>query len=1149
MSDFAKTFVDTFKASSFLEHVKTKGLWAGKTSLINIPDLLGLSNDNEIIELSGHQHVPALLKSIDEVIVNAIDHYFSCLDTRKKVTKIGVTFDKITKVASVYNNGAGIPIVKNSEGCYLIECIFSHFLSGTNIEKQADSIKGGINGIGAKLMNCHSNLFTIETVSNKQKYVQTFKERMSIIEKPVISSTKEEEHTCVTFRPAFEELGYLPNSDYEDDIEYWLRLRLCQASVYVGSKVIVMFNETPVTINDTESLARILAKEDVLISTVAKGPKYNLNITVICSKSKKRGDNMAIINGVISNKGSHINYIRNVIKTYMDTKTAKLKTTIEKKDINIRLVMSGSIPGIDWSGQNKDTLQVSNKILEQYKLQDSFLKQLSLALMDNLMVAKSVSSKEKVEHDKYTKARNIDNAKHRPNCLLLCAEGDSAITLLRTGLTQKCNKMCNKTEFVPSFDWLGIISLQGVVINAAKEVTEYENTEGTVTCVRSDKLKDNKRLKMLVDAFGLDYNCSYSTPEELKTLKYGKLVICTDQDLDGVGKICSLVLVWIHKFWPKLIEHKRVCKLMTPVIRVYNKTKYIEEFYYESELDHWLEHNNSTNMRIKYYKGLATHDSSEAEDMFKLSNFIKNIYTYTLDDVTSSLFNVYFGPDPNLRKKALVVPVRHLTLQESISLKTKQEIPIGQVQLDIDTKLYKNEAINRQLPHAIDGLNPARRKILTASIMRFGQDSKEVKIFQLGGYVADKMLYHHGDMSLNKTIVTMAQSFVGARKYPYLIGIGQFGDRHGSEAGSSRYIYVKLNPIVNLIFPPEDKYLLKYTFDEGIQAEPEYYVPILPMVVLESYQIVTEGWNHRTYGRSLESVVSIVKKYITRNTSVTCNTDRPIGLTIDGNIRLINGVENSFGDYEYDGNVIKIKDLPIGIVTKSYLKNIEKIEYIAKLDDYSSTDEIDIHILLKPGSMDIIKRKYGSYMVDPIEDCFKLKTPLKPNLNYYSCDKAVLECNDYIEAINYWFPVRRDLYKKRLVRREILQRINILKEKQIVRYITMSNELNLSSIEDEDTAGIVLSSNGFLRINSKLLHNPAYINDNLEDLILKSDGSTYDYILDLRERDLTKVSLQKRLNSIEKLTEEYNLTLNHLKDGGTSLWLEEIDTLLKRLKK
>jgi DNA topoisomerase-2 len=1140
-------FIDTFKIADFRDHIVSKAMWAGAVTPIIIQDLLGLTSDNKLIEIT-NPHTPALLKSIDEIIVNAIDHCKGCEKNvpSKRVTKIIVKY--INGKIIVYNNGPGIPLSKDKNGKYYIESAFSTFLAGTNIEKPIDSIKGGINGLGAKIANVHSNEFTVEIVSSRQKYIQIFKNRLSIIEKPIITKTTESEHTEITFIPAYIELGYTNDmAYYKNDIDMWLRLRMCQVTAYIGIEV--MYNDILCTTTSSELLAKIISNEnESVISTICKsnnGHMLYVSIIIPQEKTKRKSciQNMTIVNGVVSTKGSHINYIRKTIKEYTDNKINKLTKGSHINDINIRLVVCGAIPNIDWSGQNKDQVQVSNKVLETYKIQDSFLKQISALLVGSIVVSQPI--KEKIEHDKYIKARNINNNKLKKQCLLLAAEGDSAITLLRTGLTQKCNKKCDKSEFIPSFDWVGIISLQGVVINAAKEITGYETCEGSYN-VRSEKLKNNKRLNMLADAFGLRYDYTYESQKELDTLHYGKLIICTDQDLDGIGKICSLVLVWIYTFWPHLIKAKRIGKLMTPVIRAC-KGNTLLEFYYETELDQWMNSINHNGYKIKYYKGLATHNEVEAENMFKLVNFNKNIYTYIFDELTIELFNIYFGPDPSLRKKILISPVKHLTYKESIELKQSQEIPVGKIQLDIDTKLYKNEAINRQLPHIIDGLNPARRKILTASILRFSQDSKEVKVFQLGGYVADKMLYHHGDMSLNKTIITMAQSFTNARRYPYLIGIGQFGSRHGDKAGSARYISVKLNPIVHLLFPPEDKWLLSYTFDEGIRAEPEYFVPILPMVVLESYQIVSEGWNHKTFGRSLEPVVNIVKEYIK-----TGLINKDTQLPICGDIRLYRGSEYSFGNYIYNSvkNIIYITDLPIGMITINYIEFLQKSIYIDHIEDYSSTNEVEINIFLKPNVMDIINSKYGDNIIDPIEDCFNLRTSLKSNLNYYSCDKGVLEYTNYINAIIYWAPIRKELYKLRLVRKEILLKIIIEKEDSIIRYIKMSNQLNISSLDD-DNAIIVLEKHKFPRINSSLLSSPGYTkNEELEYLILQSENASYDYILDLRERDLTTTSLQKRQANLEKHKKEYNIIINYLQEQpfpGMSLWLQEIDKLIEKM--
>jgi DNA topoisomerase II len=1160
MTEFEAKFI----ISDFREHVIKKGLWAGSVTPITIPNLLGLNEQNQLVEIT-QPHTPALLKAIDEIIVNAVDH---CKET-KKVTKIQVTFNKGKII--VYNNGPGIPIARDkSSNKYLIEYAFSKFLAGTNIEKPINSIKGGTNGLGAKITNSHSISFIVETVYDKQLYVQEFNNRLSVIHSPIITHTDKSDYTKISFIPAYQELGYSDDSLF-GDISNWLHLRMCQVSTYLGNKVQVIYNDTVCTTINTTLLANMLYPDDITITTECKNSEneHSLHITAVLCKKIKKGSiqNMTIINGVVSTAGSHIKYIRNTIKTYIDNKISKLtkgSSSVERKDIILRLIISGPIPGIDWSGQNKDTVEVSDKILQKYKINDKFLKEIHTHLVGNIVQ----NIKEiKVEHDKYIKARNIAKNKIKSQCMLFAAEGDSAITLLRTGLTQKDNKKL-VSSFSPSFDWIGIISLQGVVINAAKEITELETSDGSIA-VRSDKLKNNKRLNMLADAFGLKYGCSYTTQEELNSLNYGKLILCTDQDLDGTGKIASLVLVWIYTFWPALLKAKRVGKLMTPVIRAYKKNAPIIEFHYEQELTNWLSHNTGKNYNIKYYKGLATHDANEAADMFKLHNFNHNIYLYTMDDIANELFNIYFGTNPALRKQILITPVQHLNDEEVVILKQSQEIPIGKVQLNIDTKLYKNEAISRQLPHVIDGLNPARRKVLMASIIRFGSESKEVKVFQLAGYVADKMLYHHGDASLNKTIITMAQSFKGARKYPYLLGIGQFGDRHGSKAGSPRYISVKLNSIVNFIFPPDDRWILSYTFDEGIQAEPEYFIPIIPMAVLESYQIVTEGWNHKSYGRSLQSVLNVVYDYISGNQELISISDKlyqtkdvncisrdiisRYNLDIEGDIRLYKECDYSFGNYLYyeQSNMIKIIELPIGVFTTTYIENITKScdKYILKIDDYSSTNEIEIYIYLKPGSIDIINKLYGNDVIDAIEDCFSLRTSIRPNLNYYSFDKTVLECKDiYLASILYWAPVRKRLYYDRLIRKEIIYRLLILKEESI-RYIAMSKELQLSSIDNEDSVIVLLKSKDFPGINASILSSPGYIkNTDLEHSILSENN--YDYILNLKERELTKESVVNRKKLVEKYQKEYNVIKAYLQEtpfAGASLWKMEIDILLKHI--
>ena len=94
--------------------------------------------------------------------------------------------------------------------------------------------------------------------------------------------------------------------------------------------------------------------------------------------------------------------------------------------------------------------------------------------------------------------------------------------------------------------------------------------------------------------------------------------------------------------------------------------------------------------------------------------------------------------------------------------------------------------------------------------------------------------YHHGEASLNGAIVNMAQDFVGSNNINLLMPNGQFGTRlqGGKDSASERYIFTRLNNVTRNIFKKEDDDILNYLDDDGQSVEPIYYVPIIPMVLV-----------------------------------------------------------------------------------------------------------------------------------------------------------------------------------------------------------------------------------------------------------------------------------------------------------------------------
>jgi DNA topoisomerase-2 len=1255
-------------------------------------------------------HTPAVLKIIDEILVNATDH---CVEhakgpASKRVTYIRVTFEPREGRVAIENDGPGIP-VKPHPGAsaaagrpvYIPEVAFGVFLASRNTDKKAGNVKGGINGLGAKLANVHSREFRVETVDSetKQYYLQVFRDRLDVIEPPQIVSLRgdsaarraltppqQRSHTRVEFVPAYGSLGYkmaggaaaasggaataAPRLGAADaaDLDAWLCLRVHQCAAYVGAKVAVSYNGRRCATVDSATLARALltglAPEDaadaVVLTAQAKATEapyseHPLNVTaVVLPVGKKAGrraaaQNMTIVNGVLSNKGSHVLYLKRLMSAAVEEKLVKVTKKRGAKKANsavasvlelvkagkaaakaaakapeaaaapakaakggghmsvtetlagVRLVVCGAIPGADWGGQRKDELQVSPKVMEKYALPASFLKALGEAAAQRILAATAGKS-DKVVHDKYVRAKHAGKAQRR-HTYLLAAEGDSAMTLLRAGLTQQRHAPPGG----PTFEWCGMISLQGVVVNAAREVDALKSEAGEEILVRSERLRNTKRLGQLADAWGVDYGRKYAAPGEADALHYGKLLLCVDQDLDGTGKIAALVLVWIFMFWPALIAAGRVGRLLTPLVRVYPRKRGSKvpllEFYYEEELRAWLAATPNWAADYhepKFYKGLAGHDTDEVKRMFAPDAFRRAIYTYKMDDCAAHLFKVYFGPAAALRKAALVTPVRHLTIEEARAYAASREILVGRQQLDVDTKAYKQDAINRQIPGAIDGQNPARRKIEEGALMRFGGEakSKEIKIFQLGGYVADKCAYHHGDASLNGTIIYVARGGPGGRMYPLLTGVGQFGSRHGDKAGSPRYIAVKLSPLMRAAYPPEDRWLLPYVEVDGARAEPRYYVPVVPLAVLESNENVSEGWSHRSFGRDQAAVLAAVEAYIAGDAELVALGERlaaeplPVPAALlrdlraaarrwplppslrdnDGEVREYRGQPYSFGVYAWDAAsaTITITELPIDVDTDAYLLALLKPTparrgakaaakatatpnaralLIEDINDHSSAAKVHIEIRLAPGAYEKILEKYGDETIDPVEDFLMLRTSLKSNLNYYSATGGVLEFEDcYLGPLLYWASRRRALYAARLERQRVLLELRILEEEQILRYVEIAAELRLKTLKDVTIAEAALRARGFPTLDRALLHRPEYATAaELRAAVVGGPRASHDYILDLKERELVRSAVLRRTEALARLRAELATVEAQQAERppGASLWRAEIAEFVK----
>ena len=172
----------------------------------------------------------------------------------------------------------------------------------------------------------------------------------------------------------------------------------------------------------------------------------------------------------------------------------------------------------------------------------------------------------------------------------------------------------------------------------------------------------------------------------------------------------------------------------------------------------------------------------------------------------------------------------------------------------------------RSIPSVADGLKPGQRKVIWACFKR--KLKKEIKVqcpirdslflfhhphpavfpphtqvAQLVGYISEHAAYHHGEQSLTMTIVNLAQDYVGSNNLNLLLPNGQYGtrDQGGKDHASARYIFTEPAPITRTIFHPADDPLLNYLKEDSDMIEPEWYMPIIPLVLINGAEGIGTG--------------------------------------------------------------------------------------------------------------------------------------------------------------------------------------------------------------------------------------------------------------------------------------------------------------------
>uniref|UniRef100_UPI003AAD5223 DNA topoisomerase 2-alpha n=1 Tax=Centroberyx gerrardi TaxID=166262 RepID=UPI003AAD5223 len=958
--------------------------------------------------------VPGLYKIFDEILVNAADNK----QRDKSMSCIKVNIDIENNIISVWNNGKGIPVVEHKvEKVYVPALIFGQLLTSSNYDDDEKKVTGGRNGYGAKLCNIFSTKFTVETAckESKRNFKQTWYDNMGRAGDSNIKPFDGEEFTCITFKP---DLAKFKMSILDKDT---VALMTRRAYDIAGATkgVRVFFNGKRLPVTGFRSYVDMYLKDKV---DELGGPLTVVHEVVnerweICLTMSEKGfQQVSFVNSIATTKGGrHTDYVADqVVTKLIEVVKKKNKAGVVVKPFQVKnhlwLFVNCLIENPTFDSQTKENMTLQQKNFgSKCSLSDKFIKQTtSCGIVESIMnwvkfKAQSQLNKKcsAVKHTKIKGVPKLDDAndaggKNSTGCTLILTEGDSAKTLAVSGLG------------VVGRDRYGVFPLRGKMLN----VREASHKQ----------IMENAEINNIIKILGLQYKKNYSDPESLKSLRYGKLMIMTDQDQDG-SHIKGLLINFIHHNWPSLLRHNFLEEFITPIIKVSLKKTQMS-FYSIPEFNEWKENQpNLKSWKIKYYKGLGTSTSQEAKEYFSDMQRHRIPFKYSGPEDDEAITLAFSKKKVEERKEWLTNFMTNRRQRREHNL--PEEYLYGQATTSLsyndfvnkELVLFSNSDNERSIPCLVDGMKPGQRKVLFSCFKR--NDKREVKVAQLAGSVAEMSAYHHGEVSLMMTIVGLAQNFVGSNNLNLLQPLGQFGTRlhGGKDSASPRYIFTMLSSLARLVFPPVDDNLLKYNYDDNQRVEPEWYIPIIPIVLVNGADGIGTGWACKLPNYDVREIVNNLHRML--------NGEEPLPMlpnykgfkgTIDQ--LMANQYMNSGEVAIIDSTTIEISELPVKTWTQPYKENVlepmlngtEKVP--ALITDYKEYHtDTTVRFVVK-----MTEEKLREAEAAGLHKVFKLQNPLTCNsmvlfdhvgsLRKYELVQDILK--DFFELRMKYYVLRKD---------------------------------------------------------------------------------------------------------------------------------------------
>ncbi len=546
---------------------------------------------------------------IYEIVDNSVDEHLAgeCND-------IWVTLEADGS-CTVRDNGRGIPVEMHKKGVSAERIVLSTLHAGGKFDNNAYKTSGGLHGVGSSVVNALSEHMDVKVYKSGCIHHDAYERGIPVIKLedgllPVIGKTRET-GTRINFKPDGE---IFEKTRFKAD---WLKSRLHETA-YLNPRLSIHYENKrageaeKITYSEPEGILAYVKELNSTKSPVHepfyfKGTSENIEVEVAFQFVDTFEENvLGFCNNIFTQEGgTHLVGFKTRFTTMINSYARELGI-LKDKDSNftgadtrngMTAVIAVKHPDPIFEGQTKTKLAsadctkaVFNVTGEELQLYfDRNLEVLKAIIACAEKSAKIRKAEEKAKTNMLTKSKfsfdsngKLANCESRDSekCEIFIVEGDSAGGSAKMGRNRQ---------------YQAILPIRGKILNVEKATM--------------DKVLANAEIKTMINTFGCGFSEGYGNDFDISKLRYNKIILMTDADVDG-SHIDTLLLTFLYRFMPDLINDGHVYIAMPPLFKVIPKKGEEEYLYDEKALERYRKKHGS-DFTLQRYKGLGEMDAEQ----------------------------------------------------------------------------------------------------------------------------------------------------------------------------------------------------------------------------------------------------------------------------------------------------------------------------------------------------------------------------------------------------------------------------------------------------------------------------------------------------------------------------------------------------------